>query len=135
MEVIMNLEQGYRATRQAWIDGVNQFYPGAPKESYVLPWERMPEWEKEAVKKLYDSIRMIILPGLKKGVRLPNVVGGYLVASIWNALMYELLGSPKPSYVIPFDQLSSWQQKTDYRMFEAIEASVLQEIQQQELVG
>lgn len=126
----MDFEQGYRLTRQAWIDGVSAFHP-APKESYTLPWEKMPAWEQEAVKALYQHVRNIILPGLKEDMRISREHGGYLVCSIWNVLMFQLLRDPKPSYVKHFNELDAWQQKTDIKMFEAIEASVLQEISPQ----
>lgn len=124
---MMDFEQGYRLTRQAWIDGVNTFHP-TPKESYTLPWEKMPPWEQEAVKALYQHVRSTILPTLKDGIRIPREHGGYLVCSIWNVLMFQLLREPKPSYVKHFNELDEWQQKTDIKMFEAIEAAVLQEI-------
>jgi hypothetical protein len=126
----MNLEQNYRLVRQAWIDGVNEFHPD-PKESYILPWEKMALWEQEAVKLLYDEMRTILLPGLKQGIRVPRVHGGYLVCSIWNVLMFQLLHDPKPSYVKHFHELDEWQQKTDIKMYEAIESAVLQELSQE----
>lgn len=124
----MDFEQGYRATRQAWIDGVNTYYPGTPKPSYVTPWDELDAWEREAVIALYDHVRSIILPSLQAGIRLPQEHGGYLVGSIWNILMFQILRDPKPSYVSHFDQLSEWQQKTDIKMFEAIETATLLEI-------
>lgn len=124
--MIMDFEQGYRLTRQAWIDGVNEFHP-TPKESYTLPWEKMASWEQEAVKSLYHEVRDILLPSLKQGLRIPREYGGYLVSAIWNVLMFQLLRDPKPSYVKHFNELDEWQQKTDIKMFEAIEATVLQE--------
>lgn len=123
----MNYEQGYRLTRQAWIDGVKEFHP-SPKESYTLPWEKMASWEQEAVKSLYHEVRDILLPSLKQGIHIPREYGGYLVCSIWNVLMFQLLHDPKSSYVKHFNELDGWQQKTDIKMFEAIEAAVLQEI-------
>lgn len=126
----MDFEQGYRLTRQAWIDGVKTFHP-MPKESYTLPWEEMASWEHEAVKLLYQHVCAIILPSLKEGIRLPPEYGGYLVGSIWNALMFQLLRDPKASYVKHFNELDEWQQKTDIKMFEAIEATVLREISSQ----
>ena len=42
--------------------------------------------------------------------------------------MFQLLREPKPSYVKHFNELDAWQQKTDIKMFEAIEAAVLQEV-------
>jgi hypothetical protein len=123
----MNFEQEYHLTRQAWIDGVNAFHPN-PKKSYTLPWEKMPTWEQEAVKALYQHVRSILLPSFKEGIRIPHEQGGYLVCSIWNVLMFQFLHDPKPSYVKPFHKLDEWQQKTDIKMFQAIEATVLQEI-------
>ena len=123
----MDFEQGYRLTRQAWIDGVNEFHPH-PKESYILPWEKMPSWEQEAIKALYQHVRAIILPSLQEGIKIPDEHGGYLVCSIWNTLMFQLLRNPKPTYVKHFNELDEWQQKTDIKMFTAIETAVLQEI-------
>jgi len=125
----MDFEQGYRLTRQAWIDGVKAFHPN-PKESYILPWEEMSSWEQEAVKMLYHEVRDILFASLKQGIRIPREHGGYLVSAIWNVHMFQLLRDPKPSYVKHFDQLDEWQQKTDIKMFEAIETAVLQEISQ-----
>lgn len=124
----MDFEQGYRSTRQAWIDGVTTFYPGTPKSSYITPWDEMAPWEQTAVEKLFAHVRATLLPGLKSGICISREHGGYLVCSIWNALMFELLRDPKPSYVKHFDQLDEWQQKTDIKMFEAIEAAVRQEL-------
>lgn len=123
----MDFEQGYRSTRQAWIDGVTTFHPD-PKESYTLSWEHMPSWEQEAVKSLYHEVRSIIMPGLKQGIHIPREHGGYLVSALWNVLMYQFLREPKASYVKHFNQLDEWQQKTDIKMFEAIEVAVLQEL-------
>ena len=124
---MMDFEQGYRSTRQAWIDGVNEFHP-APKASYTLPWDKTPSWEQEAVKSLYHEVRTILLPCLRQGIRIPPEHGGYLVSALWNVLMFQLLHDPKPSYVKHFNELDEWQQKTDIKMFEAIEVAVLQEI-------
>ena len=123
----MDFEQGYRLTRQAWIDGVNAFHP-APKESYILPWEKMSSWEQEALSSLYHQVREILLPSLKEGIQIPREHGGYLVSAIWNVLMFQLLRDPKSSYVKHFNDLDEWQQKTDIKMFEAIESAVRQEI-------
>jgi hypothetical protein len=123
----MDFEQGYRLTRQAWIDGVIEFHP-APKEAYILPWEKMSSWEQEAVRSLYHQVREILLPGLKQEIQIPHEHGGYLVSAIWNVLMFQLLHDPKSSYVKHFNDLDEWQQKTDIKMFEAIESAVRQEI-------
>jgi hypothetical protein len=125
----VNQEQGWLSTRQAWIDGVNEHYPGTLKPSYIKPWSEMDAWEQEAIKLLYQHVRAITLPSLEQGTRIPREHGGYLVCSIWNVLIFQLLREPKPSYVKHFDQLEGWQQQADTKMFEAIEASVLQEIQ------
>src|SRR5215469_16224442 len=126
MEASMDIETGARETRQAWIDGVNEYHP-SPKASYTLSWGEMAEWERKAVITLYKQVRATILPSLQSGVHLPAEHGGYLVCSIWNALMFQLLHDPNPSYVKHFDQLDEWQRKTDIKMFEAIERSISQE--------
>ena len=56
-----------------------------------------------------------------KGYEFLREHGGYLVSAIWNVLMFQLLHDPKPSYVKHFNDLDEWQQKTDIKMFEAIE--------------
>jgi hypothetical protein len=85
----------------------------------------------EAVKGLYHHISTLILPALKENIRIPREHGGYLVCSVWNVLLFQLLRDPKPSYVKHFHELDEWQQKTDIKMFEAIETAVLQEISPQ----
>jgi hypothetical protein len=124
----MNEEQGWLLTRQAWIEGVKEYFPGTPKASYVKPWAEMDTWEQEAVKLLYQHVRSVILPILKQGIVISRKHGGYLVCSIWNILMFQLLHDPKPSYIKHFNELDEWQQKTDIKMFEAIESSVQQEL-------
>lgn len=115
-----------KRVRQAWIDGVNEYYPGTPKPSYITPWEQMAPWEQEAVASLHQQVCTTILPLLQQGIRLPREHGGYLVCSLWNVLMFQLLHDPKPSYVKHFHQLDEWQQETDIKMFEAIESIALQ---------
>ncbi len=113
---------------QGWIDGINEYFPGTPKLSYIKPWAELDAWEQEAIKLLYQHVRSIILPPMEQGYSISQEHGGCLVCSIWNILMFQLLHDPKPSYVKHFDQLDEWQQKTDIKMFEAIESSVRQEM-------
>ncbi len=42
--------------------------------------------------------------------------------------MFQVLHDPKPAYVKHFHELDEWQQKTDIKMFEAIESAVQQEL-------
>ena len=94
----------------------------------MVSWELMPSWEQDAVKALYQHVREVLLRGLKDNIRIPPEHGGYLVCSLWNVLLFQVLRTPKPSYVRHFHELDEWQQKTDIKMFEAIESSVLQEL-------
>lgn len=116
-----------RRVRQAWIDGVKEYYPGEPKASYILPWNEMASWEQEAVRLLTQHVLAILTPLAEQNVRLPREHGGYLVCSVWNTLMFQLLHEPKESYVKHFNQLDSWQQRTDIKMFEAIESLLFSE--------
>lgn len=122
------MEQGYLATRQAWINGVNEHFPGTPKPSYVTPWDEMDAWEQEAVKQLFTHVSAVIQPSLEAGIHIPPEHGGYLVASVWNVLMFQLLHEPKPSYVKHFNELDEWQQQTDIKMFQAIESTLSQKL-------
>lgn len=123
----MDCEQHYRAICQAWNDGVNEFHP-APKASFTLPWEEIPAWEREAIQALYHEGRTLLLPGLQQGIRLPSEHGGYLVGALWNVFIFRFVPEPKPSSVKHFNALDAWQQKTFIKMFESLEAAVLQEI-------
>ncbi|SRR5258707_206782 len=119
-----------KRVRQAWIDGVKEYYPGDPKASYILPWNEMTAWEQEAVRLLTQYIQAILAPLATQGLRLPREHGGYLVCSVWNTLMFQLLREPKASYVKHFNQLDEWQQKTDIKMFEAIEEIIESKIRE-----
>jgi hypothetical protein len=125
----MELEHQARLLRQAWIRGVEQYYPGEPKAGYIAEWDNIAEWEREALRQLYSHVRNIVEPALKNGVAIPAEHGGHLVSSVWNILMFQLLKEPKPSYVKHFNQLDEWQQKTDIAMFEAIVQTITQETQ------
>ena len=117
-----------KRVRQAWIDGVKEYYPGEPKASYILPWGEMSSWEQEAVRLLTQHVQSILIPLAAQNIQIPREHGGYLVCAIWNTLMFQLLLEPKPSYVKHFDQLDEWQQKADIKMFEAIEGTVFKTV-------
>jgi hypothetical protein len=80
------------------------------------------------VKMLYSHTQATIPPTLQASKEIPPEHGGYLVCSIWNILVLQLLDAPKASHIKHFNELDEWQQKTDIKMFEAIRDSVTQEI-------
>ncbi|EFH90006.1 hypothetical protein [Ktedonobacter racemifer] len=125
-------EQHGRRFRQAWIEGVQRYYPGTPKPGYISPWEEMPGWEQEAASAVYNKARALILSGLQHepATRLAPEQGGRFIAEAWTVQMYRLLGNPKPGYVADWEDLPEWQRRTDIDIFAEIEAAALEDVAQ-----
>jgi hypothetical protein len=111
-----------RIFRQAWIDGVNKHFPGVPKDSYVTPWEDMPDWERASAAAVYEQVKQIVELGATS--QLTREQKGRFVAICWIAQIYKHIPSPKPAYVADWAALPEWQQETDADIFEHIEQSV-----------
>ncbi|MFC4560315.1 hypothetical protein ACFO4E_00440 [Nocardiopsis mangrovi] len=116
----MQDERG-RVFRQAWIDGVNAYYPGEPKPGYITPWEDTPDWEREAATAVYDQVSAFITVTNGAAARLTAEQKGRFVALCWTGQIFKHFADPKPSYVADWEQLPEWQRKTDSGIFERIE--------------
>jgi hypothetical protein len=53
-------EQGGRLVRIVWVQQVNKHFP-VPKETYVQPWEQMPEWERRTDTDMFAAIEAAAL--------------------------------------------------------------------------
>ena len=126
----MDREEGGRFFRDAWIKGVKQHYPGTPKDSYITPWENMPQWEKDIVTEIYSQMHALILAGVqpKQVTRLSREQGGRVIRIAWVGQVYKHISEPKPAYVCNWEDMSSWEREVDMDIFEDIQAVVLQEI-------
>jgi len=122
----MDQEEGGCFFRQAWINGVNKYFPGTPKPGYVAPWHEMAEWEQKAAITVYSKVQAFVLAGHHEGqnVRLSPEQGGRFVSEAWNVQVYRHIPNPKPGYVADWDDLPEWQRQTDSAIFEAIQATV-----------
>lgn len=114
-------EQG-RRFRQAWIDGVREYYPGEPKPGYIVPWEQMPRWEQDAAAAVYQQVREFVEISAGSTRMLTAEQKGRFICVCWIAQMYRHLGDhPKPGYVADWADLPPWQQQTDTAIFSHIE--------------
>jgi hypothetical protein len=112
---------GSRIFREAWIAGVQKYYPGEPKAAYVAPYEETPEWERAAAASVFELVRFFIEStgdGVKK---LSRENKGRYVALCWTAQIFKRIEDPKPAYVAGWEDLPQWQQETDSDIFERIE--------------
>ncbi|MGY0488293.1 hypothetical protein [Streptomyces sp. WG-D5] len=112
---------GGQVFREAWIAGVNKYFPGEPKASYVTPWDDTPEWERQAAGAVFDQVVQFLELSERNAARLNREQKGRFVATCWTAQMYKHFGDPKPAYVADYPDLPEWQQETDADIFEAIE--------------
>ncbi|WP_249358191.1 hypothetical protein [Nocardia cyriacigeorgica] len=110
-----------RVFRQAWIDGVEQYYPGDPKPGYIAPWEEMPEWERASAIAVFDQVAEFVESSAGNTSKLTREQKGRWLALCWIGQIYKHIPDPKPGYVADWDQLPQWQQETDSDIFEAIE--------------
>ena len=118
----MNEEKNGRIFREAWIAGVNKYYPGTPKPGYISPWEEMAEWEQLAAIAVYGKVKAFIQAGLQSTppAHIAPEQGGRFIGEAWNVQVYRHIPNPKPGYVADWDDLPEWQRQTDIGIFEAI---------------
>jgi len=124
---LLNREEGGRFFREAWIAGVNKHFPGTPKPGYVAPWESMPDWEKEIVTEIYAQMQALIQAGAQdeQVTCLNREQGGRAIRIAWIGQVYKHIPEPKPAYVCNWEEMPSWEQKTDMDVFEMIQEKVL----------
>jgi hypothetical protein len=120
----LDTEAAGRLFRSAWVDGVRQHYPGTPKDGYVVPWEDMPEWERDSARVVADLLVHFVDASGGGTAKLSREQRGQFVATAWLAQMYRHFPDPKPSYVTPWAGLPEWQQETDADIFDVIERAV-----------
>jgi hypothetical protein len=125
----MDQEAGGRIFRSAWINGVNAYFPGAPKAGYIAPWEEMSEWEQQSAIAVYGKVCALIQVGLQQEqpVRLAPEQGGRFISEAWNVQVYRHIPNPKPAYIADWDELPEWQRRTDIDIFSTIEEEMLKE--------
>ncbi|WP_225731031.1 MULTISPECIES: hypothetical protein [unclassified Nocardia] len=124
----MHDDRGGRIFRQAWIDGVNAHYPnGNPKDSYIAPWDNIPEWERAAAEAVYQQLAQFITLSDGNTSYLTRDQKSQWVALCWIPQIHKHIADPKPGYVAPWDKLPDWQKEVDADIFEAIERAVATE--------
>lgn len=116
----MSNEQG-RVFREAWIAGVQKYYPGEPKPSYVTSWDETQDWERASAAAVYDQVRAFIDATDGHTSKLTRTQKGRFVALCWIGQIYKHIPDPKPTYVADWDDLPGWQQQTDADIFDHIE--------------
>lgn len=112
-----------RIFREAWIAGITEYFPGTPKDSYITPWDKTPEWEKACATAVYDQIASFIAAG-DNTTKLTRVQKGQFVAVCWREQIRAHVAEPKPSHVPAWDDMPDWWQQTDSDIFERIEQSM-----------
>lgn len=116
----MTSEHG-RIFRQAWIDGVNKYYPGEPKPGYIALWEDTPDWERESATAVYQQVQAFLEATDGQAAKLDRSQKGRFVALCWIGQIYKHFPEPKPSYVADWDELPDWQRETDADIFDRIQ--------------
>lgn len=117
---IMDEKAGH-AFRKAWIIGVRTHFPGVPKDGYVVPWEDMPQWERESAAAVFHQVRTFIEQTGKAALRLSLNQKSQYVALCWTAQVFKHFPSPKPSYVAEWSNLPEWHKSTNADIFLFIE--------------
>lgn len=120
MENFIHKDDG-RFFHEAWVAGVRKHYPGTPKDSYVVPWEEAPDWERAGAAAVYQQVKAFIEISDGATAKLTRDQRSQFVAICWIGQMYKQFGDPKPSHVADWSQLASWHQETDADIFEQIE--------------
>jgi hypothetical protein len=118
-------ETAGRLFRQAWIAGVEKYFPGTPKSGYVATWEQMAEWEQASAIAVYNQIEQFVLATDGATAKLTREQRGRIVCLCWIGQIFKYFPNPKESYIADWEQLPAWQRETDADIFDAIEAAVL----------
>ncbi|MGP4014278.1 hypothetical protein [Saccharopolyspora sp. 5N708] len=119
----MSDEKG-RIFREAWIDGVNKYYPGEPKPGYIAPWEDTPDWERASAATVYQQVHDFIVATEGNTAKLTREQKGRFVALCWIGQIFRHIADPKPAYVADWTDMPEWQKETDSDIFERIESEV-----------
>jgi hypothetical protein len=118
-------EAAGRLFRGAWVQGVRDHHPGDPKPGYVVPWEGMPDWERDSACAVAEQVaRFVVASGGGTAGLTPDQRSQF-VATCWIAQVHRHFASPKESYVTPWEKLNDWQRSTDAHIFDVIESQVL----------
>jgi hypothetical protein len=120
---LLNREQGGRIFRTLWTEQVYKHIPN-PKESYVQPWENMPEWEKESAMAVFEQVQDAIAQGQIQPQQMDREQGGRFIRERWVAQIYKHIPNPKEAYVQPWENMPAWEQETDSAIFEGIVAAL-----------
>ncbi len=115
------MTQDGSAFREAWISGVKRHYPGEPKESYVTPWSKCAEWERECAAAVFGQVIEFLSVSNHGASRLSREQKGRFISLCWIAQIFKHIPEPKESYVADWEDLPPWQREVDSDIFEAIE--------------
>jgi hypothetical protein len=113
-----------RIFRDAWIAGVNKYYPGEPKPGYIAPWENTPDWERASAAAVYQQVHDFIVATKGSTAKLTREQKGRFVALCWIGQIFHHIADPKPAYVADWDAMPEWQKETDSDIFERIESEI-----------
>ncbi len=87
----------------------------------------MDPWEQQSAIATYEIVRQLISLSDGKTMHLSREQKGRFVCICWITQIFKHISHPKPAYVADWEDVPAWQKETDSDIFEAIEASVLQE--------
>lgn len=104
----MSDEQG-RIFREAWIAGVNTYYPDEPKPGYIAPWKDTPLWERASAAAVYQQVHDSILATEGNTAKLAREQKGRFVALCWIGQIFKPFDAPKPAYMADWEAMPEWQ--------------------------
>jgi hypothetical protein len=109
----------------AFVAGLKKHFPGTPKDSYILPWQDTPDWERRGAAAVYEQVKAFIIAADGYTTKLTRDQKSQFVAICWIAQMYKQFdGGPKASHVADWSELAQWHKETDADVFEQIEQRV-----------
>lgn len=114
---VSNDDHGGRVFREAWIAGVTAYYPGTPKDSYIAPWEDMPDWEQASAAAVYGQVVAFLELTGNAAARLSLSLKGQFVAICWIGQILARIPEPKPGYIAPWESVARVAEEDRYRDF------------------
>jgi hypothetical protein len=78
-------------------------------EQYAIPWDETPARERDSASAVFVQVSAFLEMSAGKASRLSRSQKSQFIASCWTAQIYKHIPDPTSGYVVPCDELPTWQ--------------------------
>ena len=119
--------EGGRFFRDAWMRGIEKYYPGNPPSASISDWEALDQWEQNSAVAVYDVVQHFVLAtGFvavgASSLPLSQEQKGRFVHTCWLASIFNHVAQPGEEDTVAWEDLPAWQQQVYAYIFDDIYA-------------